>query len=96
MIDEAGTRADGAQAPGWTLQIYAVADEQVQHLARRTLRVMEGVTVELATSGSDRYVIVDCRSRAMVLSVKKFLSAVDPTAVVVHTSTDSGTDLVVR
>jgi uncharacterized membrane protein YjjP (DUF1212 family) len=96
VIDESGTQADHAQASGWILQIYAVADEQVQRLVTRTLRTMEGVTVELATSGSDRYVIVDCRTRAMVLGVKKFLCAVDPTAVVVHTSTDAGAGLGVR
>ena len=84
------------QGSNWIVEIYAMADEAAQTAVGGVLSGVDGLTVEPAVSGPDRFLIVDCRSHAQAVSVRKFVTAIDPTAIVIHTSTASGRPVDVR
>jgi hypothetical protein len=78
------------QDSNWIVEIYAMADEVAQNIVGAGLRGVEGLTVEPAVSGPDRFLIVDCSSHAQAVSVRRFVTTLDPSAMVIHTSTASG------
>lgn len=78
------------QDSNWIVEIYAMGDEVAQTAVGAGLSGVEGLTVELAASGPDRFLIVDCSSHSQAVSVRKFVMALDPRAIVIHTSTASG------
>ena len=76
-------------SPRWVVQIYEMADADAQNMVGGILSGIDGLTVELAVSGPDRFLIVDCSTAVQAVSVHRFVTAVDPNAVVIHTSTGS-------
>ncbi|HSI26342.1 MAG TPA: hypothetical protein VK948_02950 [Aeromicrobium sp.] len=74
----------------WIVEIYAMGDEVAQTVVAAGLSGVEGLTVEPAVSGPDRFLIVDCSSHAQAVSVRKLVTALDPSAILIHTSTASG------
>ena len=81
-----GTRErPNMNSPPWVVQIYEMADSDSQRLVGGLLGGVDGLTVELAVSDSDRFLIVRCRSKAQAAAVNRFVVTVDPTAVVINT-----------
>jgi hypothetical protein len=71
----------------WLVQIFEMSDEDAQNVVGGLLSGIDGLTVELAFRGPDRFLVVDCGSAAQAISVQRFVTAIDPRAVVIHTST---------
>lgn len=70
----------------WMVQIFEMTDEDAQHIVGGLLSGIEGITVELAFRGPDRFLVVDCGSAAQAIAVHRFVVAIDPRAVVIQTS----------
>jgi hypothetical protein len=71
------------------VQIFEMSDDDAQRVVGGLLSGVDGITVELAFSGSDRFLAVDCGSAAQAIAVQRFVTAVDPHAVVIRTATRS-------
>ena len=71
---------------GWMVQIYAMSDADAQRIVGGLLDGIDGLTVELASNGSDRFLIVDCGTAMQAVSVQRFVTAIDPRAAVIQTS----------
>jgi len=71
---------------GWMVQIYAMSDEDAQRIVGGLLDGIDGLTVELASNGPDRFLIVDCGTAVQAVSVQRFVTAIDPRAGVIQTS----------
>jgi len=69
------------------VQIYAMADAEAQGLVGGVLSGIDGLTVESAVRDTDRFLIVSCSTATQAVSVQRFVTAIDPSAVLVHTST---------
>jgi hypothetical protein len=80
-------RRGGRMGSNWMVQIYEMSDEDAQRLVGALLDGIDGLTVELAVTGKDRFLIVDCGTAEQAIAVQRFVTAVDPRAVVIHTST---------
>ena len=71
----------------WMVQIFEMSDDYAQRVVGGLLSGVNGITVELAFRGPDRFLEVDCESAAQAIAVQRFVTAVDPHAVVIRTST---------
>jgi hypothetical protein len=83
------TPVEQHQISRWIVQIYEMADEDAQSMVGGILSGIEGLTVEFAISGPDRFLIVDCATAVQAVSVHRFVTAIDPNAVIIQTSTGS-------
>ena len=70
----------------WMVQIFAMSDEDAQRMIGAILSGIEGVTVEFAVTGADRFLIVGSGTAAQAVAVERLVKAIDPRAAVIHTS----------
>ena len=68
--------------PSWLVQICEMADNDSRRWVGGLLKRVHGLIVEVAPSGSDRFLMIGCSSKAQALAVQRFVATVDPTAVV--------------
>lgn len=71
----------------WMVQIFEMSDEDAQRMIGAILSGIEGLTVEYAVTGADRFLIVDSGTAAQAVAVERLVKAVDPRAAAIHTST---------
>lgn len=76
-------------AAGWMVQIYAMGDAEAQRVVGGVLSGIDGLAVEAVVREADRFLIVSCSTATQAVSVQRFVTAIDPGAVLVHTSTGS-------
>lgn len=74
---------------GWLVQIYEMSDAEAQGLVGGVLCGIDGLTVELAVRDEDQFLIVNCDNAIQAVAVQRFVKAIDPRALLVHTSTGS-------
>jgi hypothetical protein len=70
----------------WPVQIYGVSDDHAQELIVGLLSGVDDLTVEPATSGPDRFVIVECVDRDQAHSVGRVITAIDFEATLIHSA----------
>jgi hypothetical protein len=68
----------------WPVQIYAVSDDHAQELIVGLLRGVGDLTVESATNGSDRFVVVESLDRRQAYLVRRMITAIDFEATLVR------------
>jgi hypothetical protein len=78
------------------VQVYEMADADAQRLVGGVLAGIDGLTVELAVSGSGQFLVVNCSTAAQAVAVQRFVTAVDPSAIVIHTSFNARTPVEVN
>jgi hypothetical protein len=71
----------------WMVQVFEMSDDDAQRVVGGLLSGISGITVELAFRGPDRFLVASCGSAAQAIAVQRFVTAVDPRAVAIQTST---------
>jgi hypothetical protein len=72
----------------WRLQIYLVSDQTSQELISGLLAGIDTLTVEVARSDFDSFVVVESASQEEADDVHRFVEAVDPGVKLIHTSVE--------
>ena len=68
------------------VQIYLVSNRTLQELMAGLLAGIDSITVDIASSDLDEFVIVESSCRQDADEVQRFVRAVDPGVKLVHTS----------
>lgn len=71
----------------WMVQVFEMSDDEAQRVVGGLLSGIDGISVELAFRGPDRYLVASCESAAHAIAIQRFMTAVDPRAVAIQTST---------
>ena len=66
------------------IQLYDMSDADAQELVVGLLRDWTGVEARPATSGPDRYVVVECSDPEHARSIFTLVTSVDPGATLLH------------